>query len=172
MNESENVELGKLIKAIAEGDRNAIGEIFQRVGGAMKAVARSYLLSEADAEDVVQDCLLTIVRKADKFRENKNAKAWINTIVKNLAKNKLKCYKRRMESPLEIAQGIAVELDESSLTVYEILIQLSQREKDLIIYRYWYQSPLSDIAAIMHCSKSTLSYRLEKLEEKIRNFSK
>lgn len=75
MNESENVELGKLIKAIAEGDRNAIGEIFQRVGGAMKAVARSYLLSEADAEDVVQDCLLTIVRKADKFRENKNAKA-------------------------------------------------------------------------------------------------
>lgn len=77
-----------------------------------------------------------------------------------------------MESPLEIAQGIAVELDESSLTVYEILIQLSQREKDLIIYRYWYQSPLSEIAAIMHCSKSTLSYRLEKLEEKIRNFSK
>ena len=41
MNESENVELGNLIKAIAEGDRNAIGEIFQRVGGAMKAVARS-----------------------------------------------------------------------------------------------------------------------------------
>ena len=84
MNDRENQELGDLILQITKGNTEAIGEIFKRVGSAMEAVASIYLKNAADVEDVVQDSLVTIVTKASKFRENRNAKAWINTIVHNI----------------------------------------------------------------------------------------
>ncbi len=172
MNESENIELGELIIAITKGDKDAIGEIFKRCGKAMKAVAKAYLRSDADAEDVVQDCLITIVTKANKFRENKNAKSWINTIVMNAAKNKIGYYKRRGESDLEVARGIGAELDENGLIVSEIFSQLTAKEKSLVIYKYWYKCTVAEMAAIMRRSKSTIQYQLNKLEEKLKIFYK
>lgn len=172
MNESENFELGNLIIEITKGNSDAIGEIFARTGRAMKAVARAYLRSEADAEDVVQDCLITIVTKAHKFRENKNAKAWINTIVVNAAKNKIGYYRRHRESDLELARGIKADFDDSGILISEIFSRLSQKEKDLIIYRYWYKCSFGEIAGILRRSKSAVKYQLDKLEEKLKNFYK
>ncbi len=54
----------------------------------MKATAYTYVKNYADMDDVVQEALITIVRKASQFRTNNNASAWINRIVSNLAKNK------------------------------------------------------------------------------------
>ena len=89
MDEQKNKWLGQQIKLIAEGDTEAISRIYTEIGKVMFAVATIYLKDPADREDVVQDALLTIVRKADRFRENKNAYGWITKIVENLAKNKI-----------------------------------------------------------------------------------
>ena len=170
MNERENNELGVLIGQIAAGDKSAIGEIFTRVGGAMKAVARLYLHSEADADDVVQDSLLAIVRNAGRFRENRNAKAWINTIVVNTAKNKLAAIRRRGECDLSAAEEVPVSFQEDAVLVREIFAHLRPRERKLIIYRYWYRCSIGEIASILHCAKSTVKYRLDNLEEKLKTF--
>ena len=170
MNERENLELGELIVRISQGDTGAIGEIFARVGPAMLAAAASYLKNRADAEDVVQESLVIIVTKAGSFRENKNAKAWINAIVYNTAKNKLRSSLRRRESGLDEAQELNSCYDEDTLIVNEIFEKLTKAERKLVIYRYWYQCSLSELTHIFHCSKSTVKYRLDKLEDKLRKF--
>ena len=170
MNERENLELGELIVRISQGDTGAIGEIFARVGPAMLAAAASYLKNRADAEDVVQESLVIIVTKAGSFRENKNAKAWINAIVYNTAKNKLRSSLRRRESGLDEAQEMSTGYDEDTLIVNEIFEKLTKAERKLVIYRYWYQCSLSELTHIFHCSKSTVKYRLDKLEDKLRKF--
>ena len=170
MNDRENQELGDLILQITKGNTEAIGEIFKRVGSAMEAVASIYLKNAADVEDVVQDSLVTIVTKASKFRENRNAKAWINTIVHNMAKNKLRYYGRHKASSLEDAHSLSTRYDEDTLIVREIVQTLSKAEKNLVIYRYWYRCSIAEIAAILHRPKSTIQYRLEQLEEKIKKF--
>lgn len=172
MNEKENLELGELIVEITKGNTSAIGEIYKRVGAAMLAIAKVYLRSEADAEDVVQDCLITIVTKANKFRENKNAKSWITAIVINTAKNKINYYKRHFEEDIELARGMSADFDDTTLMVKEVYSRLTRHEKQLAIYRYWYNCSLAEIASIIRRSKSTAKYQLDKLEEKIKNFYK
>ena len=77
MDKLDNERLGALIIAVAQGDVGAVEQIYNLMGRVMYAVAVSYLRELADIEDVVQTALLTIVRKADRFRENKNAYAWV-----------------------------------------------------------------------------------------------
>ena len=88
MEQNQNYKLGELILSIKEGNVTAISKIYVLVGKAMLATAYSYVRNITDAEDVVQDALVKIVERASKFRTNKNASAWINTIVSNIAKNK------------------------------------------------------------------------------------
>lgn len=172
MNKSENEELGDLIIEITKGNTDAIEEIYLRYGRAMEAIAKLYLQNLADVEDVVQDCLITIVTKAGKFRENKNAKAWIGTIVRNAAKNKARFYKSRREHGLELAHGLSTQYDEDALIVDEVFRSLTPAEQELAVYRYFQKCSVAEIAGILHRSKSTVQYRLDKLEEKLKNFYK
>ena len=89
MDQEQNHKLGELIRSIEKGNISAISEIYMMVGKAMFATAYTYVGNIADADDVVQDALVKIVSKASKFYTNKNAIAWINTIVSNIAKNKI-----------------------------------------------------------------------------------
>ena len=168
MNERENAELGLLIQSIAKGNASAIREIYERVGKMMTAVAAVYLKSPADAEEVVSDALLLIVRKAERFRENTNACAWINTIVKNRAKDKLRALARHKTVSLEAAYGVGVSFGEEKLLVAEMLSKLSERERTAIILRYWYGLSLAEIAKELKRSKSAAKYLLDGAEEKLK----
>ena len=168
MNTKENNRLGELIEKIAAGESEAISEIYSTVGKAMYATAYSYVMNYADAEDVVQDALITIVKRAEKFRVNKNANAWIHTIVANLARNRI-----RDDSARKIKEGlyfsaVVEEWNENGILVNEMLEKLTEQERKLIGYRYWYDCSLSEIARIFHRSKTNIRYKLNKIEKKLK----
>ncbi len=171
MDERENKQLGDLIFAIASGNSEAVREIYERVGKVMTAVASVYLTDRADVEETVSDALCMIVRKANRFRENKNAYAWINTIVKNLARDKLRTLQSRREVPLE-ACSASTETDEEAVFVREMLSRLGEREREAVIYRYWYGMSLSEIAEATGKAKSSVKYLIDRALEKLReNFT-
>ena len=170
MEQNQNYKLGELIQSIKEGNVKAISDIYQMVGKAMIATAYSYVRNTADAEDIVQDALVKIVERATKFRTNKNAKAWINTIVSNIAKNKLGCYKRRGEVSLDNTKELTTKPDEFGIIVNEIFDILTEKERQYIIYRFWYDCSFSEMAKIFHRSKTNVNYRFNKIIEKIKNF--
>ena len=170
MEQSQNYKLGELILSIEEGNVAAISEIYTLVGKAMLATAYSYVRNIADAEDVVQDALVKIVERASKFHTNKNASAWINTIVSNIAKNKLGYYQRRKEVNIEKTKELTTNPDEFGIIVNEIFDILTEKERQYIIYRFWYDCSFSEMAKIFHRSKTNVNYRFNKIIEKIKNF--
>lgn len=172
MEEEQNYKLGQLIQSISKGNIAAVSKLYSLVGQAMKATAFLYFRSLADVEDIVQDALVVIVEKAKKFRTNTNACAWIYTIVSNLSKNKLGYLKRRKEVAIETVFNLENELNDEFLIIKEIFGILSEKEKKLIVLRYWYDCSYSEIAKIFYCSKTNISYKLDKTISKIKNFYK
>lgn len=170
MEQEQILELGKLIKSITDGDCTAIGEIYRRVGRIMHAIAFSYLDRKCDSDDVVNDALIKIVKKAYMFRENKNAYAWIMNIVKNIAKNRRKKISSRKEVALDETKDAYIEFDNTKIYVNEIFSMLSKTEADYIYYKYWFGLSYTEISVIVHKPRTTIKYTLDAAIERLRKF--
>lgn len=73
-----------LMRAVARRDRAALVELFGRYGGRVKAYALRGGASDADAEEIVQDVMLAVWRKAASFDPDRAAaSAWIFAIARN-----------------------------------------------------------------------------------------
>lgn len=166
-----NEELCSLITSIAQGNADAVTEVYRKAGRTMHAVARKYFRDRRDVEDVIQDSLLKIVEKAESFRYGKNACAWINMIVRNTALDIHRA--RQAHGPLEFLDNDtdhSYPFDENSLLVKEILAQLNDDEYDLFVYRFWYKMSLNQLGKLYDMKKSTVKYRLDAVIERLRKF--
>lgn len=169
MEKNINEWLGIQIQKIRDGDSNAVSKIYEVLGKVMYAVAGVYLSNHADIEDVVQDSLMVIVRKADKFRENRNAYAWIIKIVENTAKNKIVYNSKRKTVSLEKVNAYT-EVSEDGLLFYDVFRNLNYNEKRIIYYIFWCGFSLSEVGRELGKPKSSTKYLLDKTLEKIKIF--
>jgi RNA polymerase sigma-70 factor (ECF subfamily) len=55
--------------------------------GALRALSRRLIHNRTDADDLVQDAYLHALRSSERFTPGTNLKAWLRTILTNLAKN-------------------------------------------------------------------------------------
>jgi RNA polymerase sigma-70 factor (ECF subfamily) len=73
-----------LMRRIADGERNALAELYARHGGVALAFARRTLKDDHDAEEAVQDAFVSVWRRAGTFRSEASApRTWLLTIVRN-----------------------------------------------------------------------------------------
>jgi RNA polymerase sigma factor (sigma-70 family) len=72
-----------LVQAAQNGDAAALGAILQTHEAGMRAVALGILGYGPDAEDAVQDAMLTAVRRIGEVRDPLAVGAWLRTIVRN-----------------------------------------------------------------------------------------
>jgi RNA polymerase sigma factor (sigma-70 family) len=75
----------ELLKAAADGDRSAWGELTSTYGPRMWAVARASGLSEADAADAVQGAWLRLLEHLHGIREPAGVGAWLATTARREA---------------------------------------------------------------------------------------
>ena len=79
----------ELVAASLDGDHSAFGELVDRHGGRLHALARR-LLGEADAEDLTQETLLHAYLGLDRLREPERFASWAYAIALNLARMRLR----------------------------------------------------------------------------------
>lgn len=72
-----------LIDRIRAGDEDAVTELVAAYSGRIHWIAFRYLHNHEDAEEIVQDVLLTVVRKAAAFRGAAALSTWIYRIAFN-----------------------------------------------------------------------------------------
>jgi len=79
-----------LVMLASRGDRRAIGAIAAALGGELLKVARKALEGcEDEADDVIQDFLLSLVEERWPFnREQGGGQAWMFGIVRMIARNR------------------------------------------------------------------------------------
>ncbi len=83
-------ELEVLLFRIADGDKQALTELYDRTRGAVYAMALSILKNVYDAQDITQDAFVQIWDNAHRYRGQGSPMAWILTVTRNLAKMKLR----------------------------------------------------------------------------------
>ncbi|MEO3821465.1 sigma-70 family RNA polymerase sigma factor [Plantactinospora sp. B24E8] len=79
-----------LVRSVQSGDASGLGALLARHEAGMRAVALSLLGYGPDAEDAVQDAMLTAVRHIGELRDPHAAGPWLRTIVRNNCRARLR----------------------------------------------------------------------------------
>jgi RNA polymerase sigma-70 factor, ECF subfamily len=79
-------EEGALLERVRMGDQSAMGEVFDRYGGAVYSVALRILKDSGHAEDVMQEVLFQLWRRPDAFLQGRGSLgAWLVVVARNRA---------------------------------------------------------------------------------------
>jgi RNA polymerase sigma-70 factor (ECF subfamily) len=90
MEKKPDVFLESCIGKIAEGDKDALGVLFECTKSAVYGFALSITRNSEDAEDVLQDVFVSIYTHAQSYRRIGKPMAWILTIARNLSLMKMR----------------------------------------------------------------------------------
>ena len=80
-----SVDEHRLLRALRDGDERAFATLVDLHHPALVRLARTYVGSEAVAEDVVQEVWAAVVKGIDRFEGRSTLKTWLFSIVKNRA---------------------------------------------------------------------------------------
>lgn len=177
MDEKKNRKLGEYIFQLAKGNINVLENIYLIMAKILYSVGNIYYIQKADIEDAIHDLLIELYYKSKKFKENRNACAWIVRIYENLILNRLKHRKKEDDYISDRTAKLQIESNqddekylENYLFVKELFGRLSRQEQQLIIYRYWCACSLGEMSTILKKPKSTIESQLKSVEEKVKNF--
>ena len=84
-----------LVARLRARDEAAFEEVIRRFGPRLLAVARRMLGSEDEANDVLQDALVSALRSIDRFEGAARISTWLHSIVVNAALMRLRSRRRR-----------------------------------------------------------------------------
>lgn len=89
-----------LVARLAQNDPSAMDEFYAAYRPTVFALARRLVGNDWDAEEVVQDVMWTIYRKADSFRGDSHFVRWIHRVTHNASLMLLR-KRRRVPTPIE-----------------------------------------------------------------------
>lgn len=128
-------------------------------------LAYSYMKSEQDALDVVQESAYKAIRDCGQVKEQRYIGTWLYRIVVNTALDALR--RRGREVALEEWQENSWQPSYAGLELWEILDRLDEKERTVVVLRYFHDLKLEDIAGILGENVNTVKARLYRTLKKM-----
>ena len=123
-------------------------------GQSILRLAYSYLRNQSDAEDILQETLVRLLRSAPEFETQEHEKAWLLHVAANLSKNRLRYNRLRRADPLEETL-IAQERSDLAF-VWEAVSALPVRWREVLHLYYQEEYSTAEIAQILSRKESTV----------------
>ena len=137
---------------------NDPGALAREYAPAVYRLAYARTGSRADAEDVMQEVFLRMVKTRPVFDSGAHAKAWLLRVASNCASDLYRLPWRRREEPLEGDLSAPEEPGPGSVT--EAVLSLPARYR-IPIHLYYYEDySVAEIAKIIGKSEGTVKSRL------------
>jgi len=76
-----------LVVSLRRGDDAAFGWLLDRYGASLRRLARSYVATDAAAEDAVQETWMAVITGIDRFEQRASVKTWLYRILINVARS-------------------------------------------------------------------------------------
>ena len=163
---------GELRLINAKGDRAlktkdaVISEILTTNYAMFYRIAFSYVHSEADAQDIVQESAYKAIFHAEKLKKTEFARTWVCRIVINEAVSFLRKRKKEISEPMD--RDIPVQAAEDMTDLHKAVDNLKPEERSVIILRYFEEMKLEEIAEVCGESLSTVKSRLYRTLKKLK----
>ena len=126
-------------------------------------VAYTYVKNQDDALDVVQESICKGLDKIKSLKDIESIKTWFYRILINTAIDYIRKNKRYVQGGEEIAIYSYIEHDiDTEIDIQVALDNLSEKNKSVIILRYFEDMKISDIATVLGENENTVKTRLYK----------
>ncbi len=151
----------ELLAAHVAGDRHAFAELFRRHHRQLHRLARLTSRTPEDAEDALQDAMLSAHRGAGSFRYDASVHSWLHRIVVNACLDRLRRAKARPTSPLEDVYPVADRTAqvETAIVVQRALMRLPVRQRAAVVAVDMQGYSIADTAQLLGVAEGTVKSR-------------
>lgn len=150
-----------LIKRAKRHDNDAFVELMESQKQTMYKVARSYLKSDDDIADAIQETILACYEKLNSLENEQFFKTWLIRILINNCINILNAGRREYPAEqLPEQGGNCMSLE--NYEFYELLNSLDEKYRTILILYYVEGFKIREIAQILDMDESTVKTRLSR----------
>jgi RNA polymerase sigma-70 factor (ECF subfamily) len=157
----------KLVEAYLRGDREAYNDLVELHADRVYAICLAMVGSEADAEDLAEEALVTGFMKIASLRDHDRFGSWIATIAANLSRNFIRIRANR-ERLLEARPDCAGGETESVSDLRNALGRLPERFRIPLVLYYFDGRSTENIAAALDISPEAVRMRLSRARGELR----
>ncbi len=171
----------ELMRRVQTGDEAALGALMQRWELAVKAVIGRIVLNASEAEELAQETFVRLWQQRGRYHPDAPFRPWIFAIAVNLARNRLRWWKRRPVVALEdwtdvptedgaVADGETRLLDraERATAVRDAIARLPADLRETIVLFEYEGMSYAEIAETVGASSKAVENRIARAREKLR----
>jgi RNA polymerase sigma-70 factor (ECF subfamily) len=155
----------ELLRAHADGDRDAFEILIRRHRDRLWAVALRTMRDPEEAADALQDAMISAFRAAGSFRAESAVTTWLHRIVVNACLDRIR--RRTARPTVALSEQTAEPADhrdriaerETALTVEAALAQLPVEQRAAIVLVDVEGYPVAECAAILGVAEGTVKSR-------------
>jgi RNA polymerase sigma-70 factor, ECF subfamily len=169
--------ISHLIEQARAGDAGARRRLYTQYVDRVYRTVRGMLRSDADAEDVTQDALLTVLTSLQRYAPRGDARfaAWVTTIAINTVRRRFRRRRPELTATGELPEtaGDAVDpaddLDRARQrrALLIALGELTQREREIVSLRYGAELNATEIAAAIGIEPAAIRKILERARTRL-----
>lgn len=175
---SQADELALALEAVASGDTAAFQDVYRRTAAKLFGVCLRILPTRQEAEEVLQEAYLTVWRRASSYdRDRGTAMAWLITLTRNRAVDRLRGAVKLSSRPIAEAAQIAdpapspsdrLESSDEARRLRECLGVLHEDDAVLIRTAFFQGSTYAELATRSDKPLGTIKSRIRRALMKLK----
>ena len=148
-------------------DKEFIRKVVDLYSDTILRIAFHYTRSKSDAEDIMQDVFMTLIKRPQNFNEDEeHTKAWLIRVATNKGKDYLKASNRRT---VELKDIYSYSLDKEESAVLEKVWMLPPFDRNLIYLYYFEHYSAGEIAEMLKTKVNAVYARLKRARGKLKD---
>jgi len=165
----------RLVEQARAGDRAARQRLYRQHVGRVYRTVRGVLRSDADAEDVTQDAMLTALTSLHRYSPRSGTRfvAWVTAIAVNTARRRFRRRRPELTATGELPEipaadndvGDDLDLAKQRTALLRALATLEPREREIVSLRYGAELNATEIAAQVGIAPANVRKILERARE-------
>ncbi|MCX2743360.1 sigma-70 family RNA polymerase sigma factor [Mangrovivirga sp. M17] len=161
----------ELVRNAKKGDVKALNTLIDNHKDFAFSIALKFLKNKSDAEDVVQNSFITVLKSISTFRNEAKFSTWLYKIVYHECLKAMKSDKNLVEYiPQYIREEKIEDEQEEPVDIGELLESLQANEYAVISLFYLKEKSIREITQITSMSQSNIKVILHRSRKKLKEY--
>lgn len=155
------------LRNLSRGDMNGLAVIYDLYGRLIRSVAYTIVGNYTDAEDVLQDVMVLLARRAALYKGEGSARAYVMTITRNRALDWVAKRKNDVSTD-EIGDIPTHDMGLAAVEVQDLLSRLSEEERQIVTLHVYVGLSHRQVAEMLELTPSATEKKYQRALKKLK----